>query len=92
LAVCRELSKIHEEIVRGTLTEARQRFEADPPRGEVTLVIGGASPGGRWTESDVRAAVRARVAAGTAPSRAAGEVAKLSGWRKRDVYRLAEEE
>jgi 16S rRNA (cytidine1402-2'-O)-methyltransferase len=92
LAVCRELSKIHEEIVRGTVAEARQRFEADPPRGEVTLVIGGASPRGRWPESDVRAAVRERTTAGMAPSRAAGEVARLSGWPRREVYRLAEEE
>jgi 16S rRNA (cytidine1402-2'-O)-methyltransferase len=92
LAVCRELSKIHEEIVRGTLAEVRKRFAASRPRGEVTLVIGGAPPRGRWREPDVRAAVRERAAAGMAPSRIAGEVARLSGWPKRDVYRVVEGE
>lgn len=41
VAVCRELTKIHEEVFRGTLAEAAARFEAVPARGEITIVIGG---------------------------------------------------
>ena len=90
VAVCRELSKVHEEITRGTLAEAERRFEAEPPRGEVTLVIGGAQEQARWTEARVRSALGERTAFGMSRSEAAREVAGLSGWPKRAVYRLAE--
>src|SRR5437660_475278 len=43
VAVCRELTKIHEEIVRGTAAELAERYRAAPPRGEVVLVVGGAT-------------------------------------------------
>ena len=42
MAVCRELTKLHEEIVRGTAAELAERYASDPPRGEVALVVGGA--------------------------------------------------
>src|SRR4051812_32387588 len=42
VAVCRELTKLHEEIVRGTARELAARYADEPPRGEVVLVIGGA--------------------------------------------------
>jgi len=44
VAVCRELTKKFEEIVRGTLAEAVARFERQAPRGEITIVIGPAPP------------------------------------------------
>ena len=90
VAVCRELSKVHEEITRGTLDDARGRFEEQPPRGEVTLVVGGAEDAGRWPEGAVRAALVERAASGVSRSQASREVARLSGWPKREVYRLAE--
>ena len=90
VAVCRELSKVHEEITRGTLAEAERRFEAEPPRGEVTLVIGGAQEQARWTEARVRSALGERTASGMSRTEAAREVAGLSGWPRREVYRLAE--
>lgn len=89
-AVCRELSKVHEEIMRGTLAEARRRFEAAPPRGEITLVIGGAPEAARWSEAAVRAALDQRTASGESRSQASREVARQSGWTRREVYRLAE--
>lgn len=46
-AVCRELTKLHEEIRRGTLRELADGATADPPRGEVVLVVAGADSGGR---------------------------------------------
>src|SRR4029079_4282009 len=44
-AVLRELTKLHEEIVRGTAGELSGRYASEPPRGEVVLVIGGAAAG-----------------------------------------------
>ncbi len=44
IALCRELTKLHEEVVRTTLGEAMERYEAQPPRGEFVLVVAGASP------------------------------------------------
>ncbi len=44
IALCRELTKLHEEIVRTTLGQAAERYEAEPPRGEFVLVVAGAQP------------------------------------------------
>ena len=41
--MCRELTKIHEEVVRGSAAELARRYEGAPPKGEVVLVLG---PGG----------------------------------------------
>jgi 16S rRNA (cytidine1402-2'-O)-methyltransferase len=87
-AVCRELTKLHEEIRRGTLSELRRHFEENEPRGEFTLVIAGAAPAERWSEAEVRAALRQRSRQGDSPSRAARHVAASSGWRRSEVYRL----
>ncbi len=90
LAVARELTKLHEEIVRGTVRQALEHFERTAPRGEVTLVIGGATAAlpATWDEPRVRDEVRARVAGGLSPAKAAAEVASRSGWSRREVYRL----
>jgi 16S rRNA (cytidine1402-2'-O)-methyltransferase len=88
IAVARELTKVHEEIWRGTLSGARQRFK-DEALGEITLVIAGAPEAGRWPESDVVAAVEQALREGTSPSEAAREVAALSGWPRREVYQIA---
>jgi 16S rRNA (cytidine1402-2'-O)-methyltransferase len=91
-AVCRELTKVHEEIRRGTLSDLRQHFAVVEPRGEFTLVVAGAGEGGRWSEAEVRAALRERSRQGDSPSRAARRVAESAGWRRSDVYRLSLEE
>jgi 16S rRNA (cytidine1402-2'-O)-methyltransferase len=91
-AVCRELTKIHEEIRRGSLAELRRHFAAVEPRGEFTLVVSGAGEAGRWSEADVRAALRERRRLGDSPSQAAKHVAEGSGWRRGDVYRLSLED
>lgn len=91
LAVCRELTKLHEEVWRGTLATAVAYFATHPPRGEFTLVIGGAGKGGeagRWKVTQVQEAVALLVAEGVAQPMAIRVVARLSGWRKRDVYAL----
>lgn len=44
VSVCREISKIHEESVRGTLTEVIQHFTEIPPKGEIVIILAGAEP------------------------------------------------
>ncbi len=88
IALCREMTKHFEEIWRGTLTEAITHVKANIPRGEYTLVIGGAPAPSRWEESKVRQALAERLAAGQSRSQAAREVAALSGWPRRKLYEL----
>jgi len=89
LCVARELTKLHEEFVRGTVTEVLARFEDHPPRGEITVLIGGAVESAAvWEEDRVRAALYEELERGVSLSRAARTVAAKSGWNKRDVYAL----
>ncbi|MGE0790651.1 MAG: 16S rRNA (cytidine(1402)-2'-O)-methyltransferase [Sandaracinaceae bacterium] len=88
-AVCRELTKLHEEIARGRLGELAERF-ASGTRGEVTLVIEGASH--EATEADpeaVRAAVREAIERGEPTKALAKALAARFGLPVREVYALA---
>jgi 16S rRNA (cytidine1402-2'-O)-methyltransferase len=88
IAVARELTKVHEEIWRGTLSGAREHF-ADEVLGEITLVIAGAAALPAWHESQVRAAVEQALREGLGVPDAAREVSAVSGWPRREVYQLA---
>jgi 16S rRNA (cytidine1402-2'-O)-methyltransferase len=92
IAVCREMTKLHEEILRISLTAAREHFESNEPRGEFTLVIGGARAVAAWTEERVRLAVSQRLAKGMSRAEAARQVSAASGWERRRVYRMAMED
>ena len=93
MAVGRELSKLHEEVFRGTVQAAHEHYTAHPPRGEITLVIGGAAPdvAERWDADRVQAALVERIAQGDSRSDAARAVAAESGWERRIVYKLLSE-
>ena len=91
-AACRELTKIHEEILRGTLGTVRDHFKKTEPRGEFTLVIGGVSGRAIWDEANVRQTMRDMLRQGASRSDAARRVAALSGWPRRKVYSLDMEE
>ncbi|MEJ2578707.1 MAG: 16S rRNA (cytidine(1402)-2'-O)-methyltransferase [Kineosporiaceae bacterium] len=86
-AVCRELTKTHEEVRRGTLAELAA-WATGPVLGEVTLVVGGCPPVQAGPEDlpALVAQVRARVAAGERVKRAVAEVAGAAGASKRDLY------
>jgi len=91
VVLCRELTKLHEEFWRGDLEGALAFLQEQPPRGEFTLVVGGASAATVvWEEAQVRAAMSERLRQGLPRSQAAREVAALSGWARRDLYALAE--
>jgi len=88
-AVCRELTKTHEEVRRGPLAEL-VAWAADGVRGEVTIVVGGAPPVAAIATdpASLAAAVAEREAAGTPRKEAIVEVARLAGVPKREVYNL----
>jgi 16S rRNA (cytidine1402-2'-O)-methyltransferase len=88
VAVCRELTKRYEEIVRGTAAELAERF-AEPPRGEITLVIGPARAHAEHvSRTDMAAAAVAElVAAGTPRKVAAEVVSRLTDVSRNDLYR-----
>jgi 16S rRNA (cytidine1402-2'-O)-methyltransferase len=90
VAVCRELTKLHEEVFRGTAAEAKEHF-GDGTRGEIVLVVRSGGAVEEQTFEEVVERARRYVAEGDSPSRAAARAAKESGWNKREVYdRLVE--
>ena len=87
-AVARELTKVHEEIMRAPLTELHAHFSTIEPRGEFTLVIEGVlDPIETWTQEAVDEAIQQGIHHGDAPGELATRIAGLSGWRKNQVYR-----
>ncbi|MBA2739418.1 MAG: 16S rRNA (cytidine(1402)-2'-O)-methyltransferase [Nocardioidaceae bacterium] len=84
-AVCRELTKTHEEVRRGPLSELAQWAGAGV-RGEVTLVVAGAPAAAPPGEADLVSAVAALEASGRSRRDAITEVARRHGVRRRDVY------
>jgi 16S rRNA (cytidine1402-2'-O)-methyltransferase len=85
VALCRELTKIHEEIVRGSASELTARYAGEEVRGEVVLVIGPAPAEAAELDAAV-AALRRLVDAGAKPRPAAGVVAGLTGVAANALY------
>ncbi|HMJ33291.1 MAG TPA: 16S rRNA (cytidine(1402)-2'-O)-methyltransferase [Baekduia sp.] len=86
VAVCRELTKVHEEVVRGSAGALAERYASEEPRGEVVVVIGAAPEG----EADLAPALDALarlVEAGARARPAAGVVAELTGTSANALYR-----
>jgi 16S rRNA (cytidine1402-2'-O)-methyltransferase len=93
-AVARELTKVHEEIRRGTLEELAAYYRKEPPRGEVTVVVAPSEGDGVPEEVDREAALalgRSLLEGGTSPSRAAREVAARLGISRNRAYELIQE-
>jgi 16S rRNA (cytidine1402-2'-O)-methyltransferase len=96
IAVCRELTKLHEEVRRGTAAELASYYSEHAPRGEVVLVVGavgsqagGSAPGNIVDprRADAVDALRELVDAGARPRPAAKVVAKLTGTSANELYR-----
>jgi 16S rRNA (cytidine1402-2'-O)-methyltransferase len=86
VAVCRELTKVHEEVVRGTASELAARFADAEVRGEIVLVVGGADVAAGELGAAVDA-LRRLVEAGAKARPAAAVVAELTGVSANDLYR-----
>jgi 16S rRNA (cytidine1402-2'-O)-methyltransferase len=99
-AVCRELTKLHEEVRRGTAAELAEHYGESAPRGEVVLVVGAAGSGAAGSgapgsahptdpghRADALQALRELLDAGARPRPAAKVVAKLTGLGANELYR-----
>lgn len=85
-ALCRELTKLYEEVARGTLGTLSERF-SEPPRGEVTLVVEGAPETSEEVgETEPEALARALLERGMRTKDAAKELASILSWAVRDAY------
>lgn len=88
IAVCRELTKLHEETFVTTIAEAVAKYEADPPKGEFALVIeGAAAVSDELSPDDAIAAARRFIEQGMSASEAAKRAASMSGLSKGEIYR-----
>jgi 16S rRNA (cytidine1402-2'-O)-methyltransferase len=93
-AVARELTKVYESFVRGTLAQVRAYYEEEPARGEVTVVIApspapGPEAGG--VDDEARALARTLLGAGSSASRAARDLARHTGLSRNAAYALVQE-
>ena len=91
IAICRELTKAHEEILRMTIGEAVAYYREQSPRGEYVLVVEGAkdaaSPTAFWTEMDVPSHVQHYIDTGLSKMDAIKQVARDRGVPKNEIYR-----
>jgi 16S rRNA (cytidine1402-2'-O)-methyltransferase len=91
IAVARELTKVHEEIWRGTISAARAYFTTHEPRGEFTLVLAGKTESDKrkWGEEEVMTAIKSGLKSGESSSTLARRLAEEGGWDRRKIYKLA---
>ena len=90
LTVCRELTKIHEEVTKTTLADAAAYYAENNPRGEFVLVLAGAEPvsaAAEWTLEDVAARAKERIEQGERAADVCRALAAETGFSKRDIYR-----
>ena len=90
IAVIKELTKIHETVLRVTLSEAVVHFAENPPKGEYVLVVAGAEAGETEKKMTLAQAVeyaRSCVEDGASPTAAAKQAAVISGLKKGEIYK-----
>jgi len=90
ICVAREMTKMFEEYWRGNISDAVEYFKSQPARGEFTLVIEGVktTDNGRWTEEQLLTAIKKELVAERSAKDISKELAKQSGWNKKEIYRL----
>jgi 16S rRNA (cytidine1402-2'-O)-methyltransferase len=85
VAVCRELTKLHEEVIRGTAEETARHFSGGV-KGEIVLVVRGRMSTAEESIDEVVKRARGYMAEGESPSRAAQKAARESGHRRGEIY------
>ena len=89
IAVARELTKLHEEIFRGSIKTAHQHFTSKGALGEFTLVVAGWLPvSERWEESKLHQAIAVDLQRGEPGSQIAARLAVESRWPRREIYQI----
>ena len=93
MCAAREMSKVHEEFVRGRISQVRAHFTEHEPRGEFVLVVSGQVLAGTpvWERDTLLAAIQKEKAAGKKAREIAAALAAPSGWPKREIYALVVE-
>ncbi|MGN0600234.1 MAG: 16S rRNA (cytidine(1402)-2'-O)-methyltransferase [Oscillospiraceae bacterium] len=89
ISLCRELTKIHEEVIRTTLSEAVEMYEAMPPKGEFVLVVEGCreeKSTAALTLEQAAEQAQKLIDSGVKPSEACKEAAAVTGFKKSDIY------
>ena len=89
ISLCRELTKIHEEVFRTTISQAIEHYKENKPRGEFVLIIEGASPeqqNGELTLEDAFSQVEALIENGMRAADACREIAKITPFSKGELY------
>ena len=91
IALVRELTKLHEEVIRTTLSAAVTLYDEQPPRGEFVVIVEGKAPEKAVAATPESAAALARALIerdGLSASEAAKRAAALTGCKKGDIYKL----
>lgn len=90
IAVCRELTKLHEQVISGTLSEAIEYFKQNAPRGEFVLIIDGQAEVYTkvYTLDEAVAMAKSLQLDGLSASAAAKEAANVTGIKKGDIYKF----
>jgi 16S rRNA (cytidine1402-2'-O)-methyltransferase len=90
IAIARELTKLHEQVWRGTISAAMEYFTQNEPRGEFTLVVAGKTKieKKKWTEDKVTIAIKLGLKLRESPSALAKRVAQESGWERKEIYSM----
>lgn len=93
IAIVREITKVYEEVIRTTLSEAVRTVETDPVKGEIVLIVAGAPQPVRTevTLDDAVEAALMKIEEGLSPTDAAKAAAKGSGLKKGDIYKALTE-
>lgn len=94
IAIVRELTKIHEEVIKTTLAEASEKYSKEALKGEIVLIVKGAEPEERdnMTLGQATEYAMKLVEKGESKTQAAKLAAKESGFKKGDIYKLLIEE
>jgi 16S rRNA (cytidine1402-2'-O)-methyltransferase len=90
LAAARELTKVYEQFMRGKISEVRDHFTHNEPRGEFVLVVAGQREANkeRWTDEQVLDAVEDELQSGRKAKEISTRLAEKSGWSKKEIYAL----
>ncbi len=88
MTVARELTKLHEQFVRGCISEVRAYFTAQEPRGEFVLVVAGqvSTTDEPWSPEKLLAAIQSELKNGKKAKEIAATLADVSGWNKKEIY------
>jgi 16S rRNA (cytidine1402-2'-O)-methyltransferase len=88
----REITKLHEEFLRGSLGDIVQQVRTQGARGEYTIILGGDPGSERWSEDELRVALSRELERGATKVQAAKTIAALSGWSRKQIYNISLED